>query len=229
MHRIKLPISGSLIIIAALVVVVAAVATTALTSASGTDIAGDVDCNGQVNPVDSLHLLRHDAGLQVNQPPGCPLIGSPIGAPTPVPTPTPPSGYTITFPGFYADPDTFEATVTSLMLMNTISGDQFDDDVVAPPGAHFAVVFMNVINFGSEPDFAGGFALRLTDSIGRSFSTDFDNSSRAQRNAEDQYQRLGTFDTLQPGIPADMVFVFQVPLDATGLTVSRCPADGSIC
>ena len=39
---------------------------------------GDVDCSGSVTPVDSLKLLRHDAGLSVSQNAGCPLIGSPI-------------------------------------------------------------------------------------------------------------------------------------------------------
>jgi len=38
--------------------------------------SGDVNCSGAVDPVDSLSLLRFDAGLPVNLPTGCPPIGS---------------------------------------------------------------------------------------------------------------------------------------------------------
>jgi hypothetical protein len=37
-----------------------------------------VDCSSAVNPVDSLKLLRFDAGLSVAQEEGCPLIGSEV-------------------------------------------------------------------------------------------------------------------------------------------------------
>ena len=39
---------------------------------------GDVDCGGEVTPVDSLKLLRFDAGLGVTQPAGCPEMGSAV-------------------------------------------------------------------------------------------------------------------------------------------------------
>jgi hypothetical protein len=39
---------------------------------------GDVDCSGEVNPVDSLKILRADAGLGVAQPAECPEIGSQV-------------------------------------------------------------------------------------------------------------------------------------------------------
>ncbi len=39
---------------------------------------GDVDCSGDVTPVDSLKLLRYDAGLSVTQEEGCPPIGSEV-------------------------------------------------------------------------------------------------------------------------------------------------------
>ena len=41
-------------------------------------IWGDVDCDGAMTPVDSLKLLRFDAGLSVSQADGCPLIGSEV-------------------------------------------------------------------------------------------------------------------------------------------------------
>lgn len=36
---------------------------------------GDVDCSGDVTPVDSLKILRYDAGLSVAQEDECPAIG----------------------------------------------------------------------------------------------------------------------------------------------------------
>ena len=36
---------------------------------------GNVDCDGQISPVDSLKVLRYDAGLDVAQEQGCPPIG----------------------------------------------------------------------------------------------------------------------------------------------------------
>ena len=39
---------------------------------------GDADCNGEMTPVDSLKILRYDAGLDVSQEENCPLIGSDV-------------------------------------------------------------------------------------------------------------------------------------------------------
>jgi hypothetical protein len=41
---------------------------------------GDADCDGSVNPVDGLKLLRYDAGLSVSKQPACPALGSSIDA-----------------------------------------------------------------------------------------------------------------------------------------------------
>jgi len=38
-------------------------------------IWGNVDCGPSITPVDSLKILRYDAGLSVSQAAGCPLIG----------------------------------------------------------------------------------------------------------------------------------------------------------
>ena len=43
---------------------------------------GDVDCSGEVTPVDSLKLLRFDAALGVMQAAGCPLLGFAVAAAT---------------------------------------------------------------------------------------------------------------------------------------------------
>lgn len=39
-----------------------------------TFVWGDVNCSGESNPIDSLALLRFDAGLAVSQAPGCPAM-----------------------------------------------------------------------------------------------------------------------------------------------------------
>ena len=41
-------------------------------------IWGDVDCDGAMTPVDSLKILRYDAGLSVSQEEGCPAIGASV-------------------------------------------------------------------------------------------------------------------------------------------------------
>ena len=47
-----------------------------IAGASPGDIKGDMNCDQSVDPIDSLLLLRHDAGKTVNLPPGCDAIGS---------------------------------------------------------------------------------------------------------------------------------------------------------
>ena len=49
---------------------------------------GDMDCDGKIDAVDALLILRHVVALPVNLPPGCTAIGS-FPTPTPTPTPTP--------------------------------------------------------------------------------------------------------------------------------------------
>ena len=55
-------------------------------------IQGDVDCGKSVSPVDSLKVLRHDAGLSVQQAEPCPDIGTVIPAGEGVPGPQGPQG-----------------------------------------------------------------------------------------------------------------------------------------
>ena len=41
-------------------------------------IWGDVDCTGDMSPVDSLKVLRFDAGLSASQEEGCPGMGTSV-------------------------------------------------------------------------------------------------------------------------------------------------------
>ena len=52
-------------------------------------IQGDVDCRDGVTPVDSLKVLRHDAGLSVQQDEPCPDIGTEAAIPGPAGPPGP--------------------------------------------------------------------------------------------------------------------------------------------
>ena len=46
---------------------------------------GDANCDGAVNSVDALGVLRHVAGLSVSQEAGCPEIGGALAAALEVP------------------------------------------------------------------------------------------------------------------------------------------------
>ncbi|HSR31218.1 MAG TPA: choice-of-anchor Q domain-containing protein, partial [Anaerolineae bacterium] len=74
---------------------------------------GDIDCNGGVNSVDALNLLRFVAGLSVSQQPGC----TPIGASLPLPIPTWP-------PAHFGDVDCDGAVnaVDALKVLRYVAG-----------------------------------------------------------------------------------------------------------
>jgi len=46
------------------------------TSSDAVRLQGDVDCDDDIDAVDGLGQLRHVAGFEVNQQPGCPVVGS---------------------------------------------------------------------------------------------------------------------------------------------------------
>jgi hypothetical protein len=85
---------------------------------------------------------------------------------------------------------------------------------------------MTVTNFGSVPDDVGSYSFRLRDDEARVFTMEFPDSLFAQLGAEAHFGLNGTYDTLQPGLTDDMVFVFLAPADATGLIAERCPVGG---
>jgi hypothetical protein len=149
-----------------------------------------------------------------------------IPAPTATPPPPPPTGQTFTFAHYYWEADTFQGTVTEIRLVNPIPGRDFFAPVQAPQGATFAVVFMTVTNFGNEGADVSIFSFTLRDSRGRVFTMDYPESMEASLTAEYTFGRGGLGDTIMPGITLDLVFVFLVPLDASGFIAERCAPEG---
>ena len=194
-------------------------------ASSGSHTVGDVDCDESVGPVDGLKILRYDAGLGYEQQGSCPDIGTEING-NPEPSPTDAPSDTFTFPAFYGETHIFEGAPEQIIKRDVLPAGQFGDDVVAPTGADFAVLLMRVTNTGTSPDYISSYSFRLRDSMGRYFTMSFTDSSQAQSNAQDEFERSGQYATIQPGIPTDMVFVFLVPENASGLEPEACPDDG---
>jgi len=72
------------------VVAVLGLLDTKTAGATQSNVFGDVDCDGSVNAVDALKILRQNAGLPLTQTQPCPSIGStPTASPTQVPSNTP--------------------------------------------------------------------------------------------------------------------------------------------
>lgn len=74
----RLTYSSALVI--SIAIIGALISAVMIAGASSVTVKGDLDCDGSVNPIDSLLLLRHDAGLSVNLPSGCQTIGSTVGS-----------------------------------------------------------------------------------------------------------------------------------------------------
>lgn len=55
---------------------------------TGASCASDVDCSGEVDPIDALRIFAYLAGISWPAPGGCPEIGSVVGGQTPPPAPT---------------------------------------------------------------------------------------------------------------------------------------------
>jgi len=147
--------------------VTAAIIALGRTSGFAGSLHGDVDCNGSVNSVDALRILRQVAGLQ-SLPAGC------EEPPTPTPSvglsrnnPVPrgqslvvPEGWEITVTGF--DPDATE---------EVLAENQFNDPPA--PGKKFFMVRVRMKNVAAndpdDPD--AGFALRMVGSENLVYTT----------------------------------------------------------
>jgi hypothetical protein len=153
----------------------------------------------------------------------CPMSGG-CDANLPSP-PSPPAGCTFVFSSFYSEPNEFCATSVSVTKVASLPACGYDDGVTAPSGMSYALVFAHVQNYGFAADDVGIFSFRLR-SGANIYTMDFDGQSDAQSAAECNYDRLGTYETIQPGVSYDMVFAFLVPTSASGLTPEDCPESG---
>ena len=129
-------------------------------------------------------------------------------------------------PSFYSEPDQFCAQSVSITLANSIPGSGFYDPVAAPAGADFAVVLLSASNYGYHPDYIGSFSFRLRSSLNQLFTIDFQDDLTVNSTAQSYYSRTGLYDTIQPALTDQMVFVFLVPDNTAGLTAEACPNSG---
>ena len=100
---------------------------------------GDVDCDGDVDAVDALAILRHVVALPVNLPADCPPIGSSPATATPEPTPTataspPPSTDGVPIGAIITT--ALGNTLTVYTLESPVSDDLFDPE----PGRIFVSI-----------------------------------------------------------------------------------------
>ncbi len=153
----------------------------------------------------------------------CATNGCDAGGPQPG---SAPAGCTLIFASFYTEPNEFCGTNVTISQVTTIPGSGSYDSVSAPAGTKFAVVQLSVENYAYAPDDVGSYSLRMRDSQSNIYTMDFANDITIQLTAQSYYGRWGTYDTIQPGIAADLVLVFLVPSSASGLTVERCSNNG---
>lgn len=82
--------------------------------------------------------------------------------------------------------------------------------------ATYALVFFRATNTGKNPAYIANNGLTVTDSQGRKFSL----SAVSQYDLQRELNVKGSSDTIQPSLSADVLYVFEVPNDATGLRLS---------
>lgn len=95
-----------------------------------------------------------------------------------------------------------------------------DSKRVSTLGTHtasgvYVLIFARVTNTGKNPEYITNSGLSLLDSQGRRFGFAADAAFDASR----QYGAKGISENIQPSIPTDMVFIFDIAPDATGVKV----------
>lgn len=137
---------------------------------------------------------------------------SPVSPPATTPVSPPATtgdaiGQTLNCKCSYSGKSTFSVTVNDVKRSATIGK--------ATASGIYVEFFVHVTNTGKEPGYISDSGLVVLDSQGRKFSTS--GASSAQSAAQDQYHLKGFYDDVQPSLSADMVFVFDIAPDATGL------------
>ena len=141
---------------------------------------GDVDCSGSITPVDSLKILRFDAGLSNSQALGCAPIGEQGSGPLPTSTPSPapavgqsrddpvPAGQSLLVP------EGWELTILDFTPNGTqevLDENQFNDP--PSPGMRFSIVRVRTKNVAADDpeNHTLSFALRMVGSENIGYST----------------------------------------------------------
>jgi hypothetical protein len=115
-------------------------------------------------------------------------------------------GQSATVPGSFSS-GTLQGVVTDAKRGISLPG-------VSPAGT-FLAVFLKVTNAGTKPADVGIFSFSIVDSKGRQFT--LPESIDVQIAAEKQYSWHGTYSTIQPSLSDNVVLVFDIAPDATGL------------
>lgn len=126
---------------------------------------------------------------------------------TPTPNPRPSSIVGLGTPGRFDD---WQYTVTDVTTTNTLNG---RSETVTARGV-FLVILASVQNLGLESDSISRFDFVIQDSATRQFDMA---DLRAQWAAQDQFDRTGIYDDIQPSFTEDQVYVFDILPELSGL------------
>jgi hypothetical protein len=163
-----------------------------------TGVYTDIQPNFIENQVYAFDVALDSQGLELV------ADSSPI---TPTPNPLPTSIVNIGIPGNF---DSWKYTVTNVLTTNTLNGDY---GVITAKG-EFLVIFASVQNLGLGARYISRYDFVIQDSLTRQFDMA---SLEAQWAAEDQYDRTGVYEDIQPSFTLDQVYVFDILPSANGL------------
>ena len=126
---------------------------------------------------------------------------------SPEPNPTPTSTVELGYPG---NTDIWEYTITDISTIYTLSG---DSSTYIAKGM-FLVIFATMKNISLEFDNVSRYDFVIQDLVTRQYDMA---PLEVQWAAEDQYNRTGVYETIQPSFTEDQVYVFDILSTASGL------------
>ncbi len=135
---------------------------------------------------------------------GAPASGTPPPAP-PAASTGDATGQTLNCKCTYTEDGSFAINVTEIKRTDTLGKNK--------ASGIYVLFLARVTNTGKVPAYISSGGLVTLDTQGRKFSA----AETGQSEAQQQYVRKGFVDTIQPALSADMVFVFDIAPDATGL------------
>jgi hypothetical protein len=123
------------------------------------------------------------------------------------------AGQTVTFAGQYSK-GTFDCVVQSAEENISLTYRRAD----YPPTGKFVAVYLSCTNNDTETAAVGLFSFSLRDNQNRLFRFA---DPEAQVSAGNKYDKEIIHTEVEPGVPTEFVFVFDVPTDASGFRVVK--------